>query len=555
MDHVQLKDVGPWLGGEKEPGLQIERIERRHLPANRRAQTIGDDHVVVGIEPLIGQVHWIVAIGRPSKGALVAYPDREGYGLLGSTLGGCIHTQPGYAVARADPKVLPLPRGRSLLGEPHGIAGEHIKLQRIEAWDSGRPDGHSRDGDCLTRRDRTRQAGQCPRNDRPIWIVPAVAHTNGTRARFFPGPLPFIAHRYVKLTFCTKWHARRRSDLQPGDHVLVGGRRQDNLVSIVHRPSKVFLDTRLVFDGPAHLAGIIGIANDPPEQDQRLNRLVGRILIPAIDLVVRVLHPAGVFVAPSLILISLGDIDGTVAQILGNGGHEIAIGIEMVVVVLERWVHGVCAENKVGVLTMGIRMQGYAIHSIAQEGQDVGKVPDPVSFRVARVLGLDVPRTDGPHEDLIAFVPGAPADLLPAFEVAGSIEVGCDYLTARPPRAFIGQVHLIADDPDVAAGTRCGKVAAATGKAVVLVRIGNGARCPVTMVETDDHTQPLVAQVGVVAATAIVGIGTDGFSDQYPTASLLAGHQVLTAAIVHAKNVGWVDDGHRNPPRVTRETS
>jgi hypothetical protein len=78
--------------------------------------------------------------------------------------------------------------------------------------------------------------------------------------------------------------------------------------------------------------------------------------------------------------------------------------------------------------------------------------------------------------------------------------------------------------------------------------MGDGAGTSITVVQADDHTQVLAAQVGVVASAHIGRIRTYCLGDQHPTGLALAHHERLGTPVVHAKDVRRIRVGHRPPP-------
>ena len=108
------------------------------------------------------------------------------------------------------------------------------------------------------------------------------------------------------------------------------------------------------------------------------------------------------------------------------------------------------------------------------------------------------------------------ADFVPAFHKTTRVQLRGYDLSVRSARPFMGQIHLVADNPYVTARAGLHKVSTATRKIVVLARVGERARGPVPMIDPDDHTQPPIGKIGVVASGVVVGIGPDCLGARRP---------------------------------------
>ena len=547
LNHVQLQDVLARLCGELNLAIQRNFLQRSYFPVDRRAQTVGDDHLVIRVEPLVGQGYRMVASGRPDEGSFVAHADGERHGFARTSLGGWIYLQPGHPVARSHLDRL-APGGRTLIRKPTLYLFDQIQLQGEIAGLERRPHDGLGQRDVLTRRDRTGQVGALPFGGVASGVDPVIAQAHGPRARVGPGAAAIVAQRDTELNHRSSLHPPGCIDLQPGCPIIKRHRRHHNLVFVVHRIPEIVLDAGLVFNSPAHLLGVVRIADNPAKEDQGLDGLVVRILVPIVDLPVGVAHPPCVCVSPGHILVRLGDVHRPLAQRRGDGRHKVTVSAKVPVIVLERGTHLGVIEHKVGFLAVGVSMQGDAIHLVAEQVEDIGKIAHPVAALVARVPGLGVPGSHSACDHLVLRVTGPPVDLIPAFSEAGGIQLGRNDLASGATRPFVGQVHLVANDPDMTARAGLYKIATTPGKIIILAGVRDRACASVAVIQPHEHTQALRGQVGVVAAGKVVGIGAKGFGHQHPTPLVLAQHQVLAPPIVHAKNVRGIEIRHCSPP-------
>jgi len=485
---------------------------------------------------------------RPGQRALVTQADREGKDLPHFSLGGGRHVQPSHPVAGTDTNPSLPPDRRTFGPEPARRSLDQVQFQGVKAGHRGSLDGHRRYGDRLPWGHGLGQVGPLSLDDATTGTHPAVAHPHRVAARMGPRFAAIVTDSDAEPGSGSTLENGRGVHIQPGDQVLRLALGQYDPVLVLHRISEVVLHLGFVLDGPTNLLGVIGIADDPAEQDKRLDGLVVPVLTPVVDLLIGIAHPARVCIAPGAVLVGLGDIDRPVAQSIWDGRHEVTIGAKVPVIVLKGSIHLGVAKDQAGVLSMRVGMDGDGIRVLADQVQHVGKVLDPIAPIVAGIGRLGIPGTHGAGDDLVASMTRPAADFVPAFFEAGSIELGSDHLAIGAAGALPGQVHLVADDPPVAARAGLHKVAAAPGKVIVLGRIGDGAPRAIPIVQADDDAQALVGQVGVVAAAVVVGIRAQSLCDEHPATLATLQHQVLTTPIVHTKDVGRIAVGHPVPP-------
>ena len=70
---------------------------------------------------------------------------------------------------------------------------------------------------------------------------------------------------------------------------------------------------------------------------------------------------------------------------------------------------------------MSVRVEGNAIHLLAQQAQGIHKVLDPVAMEIARIFGVDVPWGYGSDHDLVVAMPRAAPDLVATLEKTGCV--------------------------------------------------------------------------------------------------------------------------------------
>ncbi len=343
-----------------------------------------------------------------------------------------------------------------------------------------------------------------------------------------------------------------------------------------------------IVDDPLFALDVPLVDLGPAVEDQGADLLVPRLLVPPVDLPVGVADPAGVLVAPGHVLVRLGDVDGQVAHVLGHRVHEVPVRLE-VVEVLGEGLHLALVVDQVGVAAVAVGVDGDPITAPGPQGQeDVLEVLDPVPSGVARVGGLDVPGGHCADEHLIVLVAGHAVDGVPAEGVAAGVHGWGDHLAAAhaagpqlaphlPSRAALflladgaetlGQapqpgirllrvpaggaqrphaagarplhrvVHLVADDPDLAARAGRHVVGAAPGEVLVLAAVGDGAFWVVAVVQAAHDAQVAVAEGAKIFAAAVVGVVADGLGEEDPTGLARLQHVTLAAGFVDAEDV------------------
>ena len=190
-------------------------------------------------------------------------------------------------------------------------------------------------------------------------------------------------------------------------------------VGVAQRFHKVADYTGFAVDLPA-------VHTVPAVEDEGADLLIGRVKVPAVDLGVGFLDPAGGAVLPGLVLVGFGDVDGQLVQVRWDSAHKIAVGLK-VVGVLREGADLAFVEDEGRVGTMAVGVQGDAVtFAGADLGEDVFEILDPVALRVARIGGVGVPRADSTDEDAIFFVFGDQVDGVAAESVAAGVAFGRD---------------------------------------------------------------------------------------------------------------------------------
>ncbi|PKO21691.1 MAG: hypothetical protein CVU38_13510 [Chloroflexi bacterium HGW-Chloroflexi-1] len=169
----------------------------------------------------------------------------------------------------------------------------------------------------------------------------------------------------------------------------------------------------------------------------------------------------------------------------------------------------------------------------SQDGQEVFLIFGPIAVRVAVIGGLGVPGCDRAGDDLVDLVTGHGLDGGAALAVAVCVQARQDHFTrlhqARGVLAAVvldagalhGEVHLVADDPDVAAPRVADEVRAAPGEIGVAAGVRDSALGFVAVIEPDQNAEALVGPTAVVAAACVVGIAAQLFSEEDPAEELL----------------------------------
>ncbi len=99
-------------------------------------------------------------------------------------------------------------------------------------------------------------------------------------------------------------------------------------------------------------------------------------------------------------------------------------------------------------------------------------------------------------------------------------------------------VHLVADNPQLAALAGSDVVGAALGKLLVAAAVRNGARRLVAVVQPAEDAQPLIAPLGEVLAAAVVRIRPNAFGEDDPAWLAHLDHVMFAARLVDAKEIG-----------------
>jgi hypothetical protein len=99
-------------------------------------------------------------------------------------------------------------------------------------------------------------------------------------------------------------------------------------------------------------------------------------------------------------------------------------------------------------------------------------------------------------------------------------------------------VHLVADDPDLAAAAGGRVVGAALSELLVAAAVGNGAGRLIAVVQPAKDAQPLVAPRRKILAAVIVGLGADRLGEHDPARFSRLEHLLFPAGIVHPEEIG-----------------
>ena len=338
------------------------------------------------------------------------------------------------------------------------------------------------------------------------------------------------------------------------------------------------------------------IVGGPAIEHQSANLLRAGLLIPTVDLGVRCLHPAVILVKPRRILIGFRNIDGQAAHGCRDGVHEVAVGGEVEVAVLEGWLHGRTIHHQSRIAAMRIGVQGNAIQSAAaQECQNVGEVAHPVAGRIGGILHLVVPRRHGPDNHLVVAMPRKQFDGIAAQAKATRIQVRrdgfksggsaagahsssgglallcadsaetcraamprgvrcwpaaslwtrrcrrrgrCYSRCADDRRPLLAVIHLVANNPKLAAGTGSHKVRHALGKVGILAAVGNRPGGAIAIVDAAEDAKILVGPRSKVIAAEIIGVTANFHCEDNPAATPRLCHEVLAAGIVQTEHIG-----------------
>ncbi|OQA40132.1 MAG: hypothetical protein BWY52_02944 [Chloroflexi bacterium ADurb.Bin325] len=351
---------------------------------------------------------------------------------------------------------------------------------------------------------------------------------------------------------------RRRCGRRRGRRRL-RARQRLPLVPIRHRLPKVLDDAHLAVDAPLIHIG-------PAIEDHRADELVARLPVPPVDLAVGALHPADVLVAPRLVLIRLGQIDGQPAHGRRDRPHEVLVSAEVILSVLEGRVHERVGVDESRVCAVRVSMDRDAVTvARAYQVEDILQILDPVAVRVAIVGRLRIPGRDRADDDLVVLMARDAPDRVAALAIAVGVHRGQDDLAgvddARRVDALVEahagpldrEVHLVADDPDVTPARAAHEVGAALGELSVAVGEGDRAVRLVAVVEPHDDAEALVGPPAIVAAALVAWIVPHGLGKQNPAVDTLLRHDVFAARVVDAIQIWRVVEGsrHRLAPSYT----
>ncbi|MCL4393678.1 MAG: hypothetical protein M1482_02505, partial [Chloroflexi bacterium] len=134
-------------------------------------------------------------------------------------------------------------------------------------------------------------------------------------------------------------------------------------------------ERRLVHQSPFGMVG----QRLPPKKHERLDRLVGGVGVPRVDLVVGSLYPADICIAPAGVRIGLGDKDRQGAESGREAAQIIAVRAKIKVPIGKRRAHGVFTVELGGVKIVCVAVKRDPICLISDQIQNVQQVAYPVA--------------------------------------------------------------------------------------------------------------------------------------------------------------------------------
>ena len=194
------------------------------------------------------------------------------------------------------------------------------------------------------------------------------------------------------------------------------------------------MDRRLKITDHPEFAGDIPFVKARPAVEHQRADLLARLtqgvrctfqpllLIPGVDLRISSLHPPTVIIEPGGGLITLGDKDRKLTQLLRHGVHKIAIDTKLAVIALERGRQQRFVGDQRRVRAMSVAMQGKAVTvACPNRFENVAEILHPVTVGIAGVDRLRVPRGYRANQHQIIFMAGQAVDRLAAEAIAAGI--------------------------------------------------------------------------------------------------------------------------------------
>ena len=360
-----------------------------------------------------------------------------------------------------------------------------------------------------------------------------------------PGVVPCVAQLQVDAGGGIARHRRRHAVLEPFHCIHLRRFPFVPDVLVAQSCSEILDDACLTLNAPSVKA------SRPAVQEQGQYLLMARLPVPPVYLAVGPLYPAVVLVLPFHVLVCLGDIHWKMAHAGWDSMHEVAVGEEVVVVLIKRRILELRRRvDETRIRAMRIGMQGDAVALLRlHQPQDVLEVPYPIALWVAGVGRLGIPGGHRTDEHLVIFVVRHAVDGVLTQAIAAGVHLWSDNLARLHQHrwvstavishagAFHGIVHFVSNDPDVAAAGVSNPVGAALGEEFILVRAWNGAGGLVAVIETGHDAEPLVSLGRVVEPRAPAGIKAKGVNEKNPALLSFLCHDMFTARIMDAKDV------------------